>query len=80
MFVMRGGIGRNKFGLLHEDLFSKAIAGSKVLVETYHNVVVRVHFYRGIFPIWSIFLYLMSVFCLPFFSRHFSVCRPGLCL
>jgi TAG lipase / steryl ester hydrolase / phospholipase A2 / LPA acyltransferase len=42
MFVLRGGIGRNKFGLLHEDLFSKAIAGSKVLVETYHNVVVRV--------------------------------------
>lgn len=41
MFVLRGGIGRNKFGLLHEDLFSKAIAGSKVLVETYHNVVVR---------------------------------------
>lgn len=34
MFVLRGGIGRNKFGLLHEGLFSKAIAGSKVLVET----------------------------------------------
>lgn len=39
MFVLRGGIGRNKFGLLHEGLFSKAMAGSKVLVETYHNVV-----------------------------------------
>jgi hypothetical protein len=24
---------------LHEGLFSKAMAGSKVLVETYHNVV-----------------------------------------
>ena len=34
MFIMRGGIGRNKFGLLHEGLFSKAMAGSKVLVET----------------------------------------------
>lgn len=34
MFVLRGGIGRNKFGLLHEGLFSKAMAGSKVLVET----------------------------------------------
>jgi len=39
MFVLRGGIGRNKFGLLHEGLFSKAMAGTKVLVETYHNVV-----------------------------------------
>jgi len=39
MFVLRGSIGRNKFGLLHEGLFSKALSGSKVLVETYHNVV-----------------------------------------
>ena len=39
MFVLRGSIGRNKFGLLHEGLFSKAMAGTKVLVETYHNVV-----------------------------------------
>jgi len=35
MFVLRGGIGRNRFGLLHEGLFSKAMAGTKVLVETY---------------------------------------------
>ena len=34
MFVLRGGIARNKYGLLHEGLFSKALAGSKVLVET----------------------------------------------
>jgi TAG lipase/steryl ester hydrolase/phospholipase A2/LPA acyltransferase len=39
MFVLRGSIGRNKFGLLHEGLFTKALAGTKVLVETYHNVV-----------------------------------------
>lgn len=39
MFVLRGGIARNKFGLLHEGLFSKALAGTKVLVETYHNVI-----------------------------------------
>jgi TAG lipase / steryl ester hydrolase / phospholipase A2 / LPA acyltransferase len=39
MFTLRGGIARNRFGLLHEGLFSKALAGSKVLVETYHNVV-----------------------------------------
>ncbi|GKY91333.1 hypothetical protein MPSEU_000105500, partial [Mayamaea pseudoterrestris] len=37
MFVLRGSIGRNKFGLLHEGLFTKALAGTKVLVETYHN-------------------------------------------
>lgn len=39
MFTLRGGIARNKFGLLHEGLFSKAMAGTKVLVETYHNIV-----------------------------------------
>jgi TAG lipase / steryl ester hydrolase / phospholipase A2 / LPA acyltransferase len=39
MFVLRGGIARNKFGLLHEGLFSRAMAGTKILVETYHNVV-----------------------------------------
>ena len=30
MFILRGGIARNKFGLLHEGLFSKALAGTKV--------------------------------------------------
>lgn len=39
MFTLRGGIARNKFGLLHEGLFSRALAGTKVLVETYHNIV-----------------------------------------
>jgi len=39
IFTLRGGIARNKFGLLHEGLFSKALGGTKVLVETYHNVV-----------------------------------------
>lgn len=39
MFILRGGIARNKFGLLHEGLFSKALSGTKILVETYHNVV-----------------------------------------
>ena len=39
MFTLRGSIGRNKFGLLHEGLFTKAMAGTKVLVETYHNVI-----------------------------------------
>ena len=39
MFILRGGIARNKFGLLHEGLFSRALAGTKILIETYHNVV-----------------------------------------
>jgi len=39
LFVLRGNLGRNQFGLLHKGLFSKARAGTKVLVETYHNVV-----------------------------------------
>ena len=39
MFTLRGGIGRNHFGLLHEGLFSRAKAGTKHLVENYHRVV-----------------------------------------
>ena len=45
MFELRGGIGRNKFGLLHEGLFSKALAGSKVLVETYVHCLFLLTFY-----------------------------------
>jgi TAG lipase/steryl ester hydrolase/phospholipase A2/LPA acyltransferase len=39
MFTLRGGIGRNHFGLLHDELFSRSLAGTKHLVECYHNVV-----------------------------------------
>ncbi len=39
MFTLRGGISRNQFGLLHEGLFSKALAGTKVLVETYQYII-----------------------------------------
>lgn len=39
LFVLRGNLGRNQFGLQHKSLFSKAQAGTKILVETYHNVV-----------------------------------------
>jgi TAG lipase / steryl ester hydrolase / phospholipase A2 / LPA acyltransferase len=39
MFVLRGGIGRHKFGLLQPGLFSHALAGTKVLVESYHSCV-----------------------------------------
>lgn len=35
MYILQGsGIDRNKFGLLQKGLFSKALAGTKVLVET----------------------------------------------
>jgi TAG lipase/steryl ester hydrolase/phospholipase A2/LPA acyltransferase len=34
MYILRGsGIGRNKFGLLQKGLFTKAMAGTKVIVE-----------------------------------------------
>jgi len=39
IFTLRGGIARNKFGLLHEGLFSRALAGTKVLVETYQYTI-----------------------------------------
>ncbi|CAB9522298.1 Patatin-like phospholipase domain-containing protein [Seminavis robusta] len=39
LFLLRGNLGRNQFGLLHQGLFSHSKAGTKVLVETYHNVV-----------------------------------------
>ena len=39
LFLLRGSLSRNRFGLQHKGLFSKAQAGTKLLVETYHNVV-----------------------------------------
>ena len=39
MFTLRGGIARNKYGLLHEGLFSRALAGTKCLVEEYNEMV-----------------------------------------
>lgn len=39
MFTLRGGIARSKYGLLHEGLFSKAMAGTKVLVEEYNAMI-----------------------------------------
>jgi hypothetical protein len=39
LFLLRGNLSRNQFGLQHKSLFSKAQAGTKILVETYHNVV-----------------------------------------
>ncbi|GMH82738.1 hypothetical protein TrVE_jg11607 [Triparma verrucosa] len=39
MFTLRGGISRSKYGLLHEGLFSKAMAGTKLLVEEYNAMI-----------------------------------------
>jgi len=39
MFTLRGGISRPQYGMLHEGLFSKALSGTKVLVENYLDTV-----------------------------------------
>jgi TAG lipase / steryl ester hydrolase / phospholipase A2 / LPA acyltransferase len=39
MFRLRGSLSRNQHGMLHEGLFSRAHAGTKILVENYHEAV-----------------------------------------
>ena len=39
MFRLRGGLARDQYGMLHEGLFNKATAGTKLLVEEYHQTV-----------------------------------------
>lgn len=39
MFRMRGGLARDQFGMQHEGLFSRALAGTKNIVETYLETV-----------------------------------------
>lgn len=41
MFRMRGGLARDQFGILHEALFTKAMAGTKNIIEDYHDTVNR---------------------------------------
>ena len=41
MFRMRGGLARDQFGILHEALFTKATAGTKNIIEDYHDTVNR---------------------------------------
>mmetsp|Transcript_38702 Transcript_38702/g.121293 ORF Transcript_38702/g.121293 Transcript_38702/m.121293 type:complete len:819 (-) Transcript_38702:163-2619(-) len=41
MFRLRGGLARNKYGLLHEGLFNRAHTGTKCLVEEYHGTVCK---------------------------------------
>jgi hypothetical protein len=39
MFRLRGGLARDMYGMQHEGLFSRAIGGTKLLVEEYHDTV-----------------------------------------
>lgn len=39
MFFLRGGISRNQFGLLHEQLYTRAYSGTKKIVERYLETV-----------------------------------------
>eukprot|EP01084_Bolivina_argentea_P120172 212994_1 len=39
IFKLRGGLSRSQHGMLHEGLFSRAHAGTKLLVESYHDTV-----------------------------------------
>lgn len=39
MFRIRGGLARDQFGIQHEGLFTKTLAGPKLLVERYHETV-----------------------------------------
>ena len=38
MFVLRGGLSRAQFGLLHEGLYQHAYSGTKKIVERYLEV------------------------------------------
>jgi TAG lipase/steryl ester hydrolase/phospholipase A2/LPA acyltransferase len=39
MFRLRGGLARDQYGMQHEGLFSRAISGTKAIVERYHQSV-----------------------------------------
>lgn len=39
MFRVRGGLARDMFGIQHEGLFTKAQAGTKLIIEKYHDTM-----------------------------------------
>jgi hypothetical protein len=39
MFRLRGGLARDAYGIQNEGLFTRALAGTKYLIEDYHNTV-----------------------------------------
>ena len=41
IFRLRGGLARDQFGILHEALFTKAMTGTKDIIEDYHETVMK---------------------------------------
>ena len=41
MFRIRGALSRDQFGIQHERLFTRALSGTKRLVENYHDTMAR---------------------------------------
>jgi hypothetical protein len=41
MFRLRGGLARDAYGIQNEGLYTRALAGTKILIETYHDTVCR---------------------------------------
>lgn len=41
MFRLRGGLSRDQFGMQHSGLFSRAMGGTKVVIERYHETMAR---------------------------------------
>lgn len=39
MFRLRGGLSRDMCGIQHEGLFTRALAGTKYLIEEYHQTI-----------------------------------------
>jgi hypothetical protein len=71
IFRLRGSLTRAQFGMLHDGLFSHAFAGTKLLVEEYHDTVCSALNYvadsdteANEIP--------TEVSCTPFYSAHTS--------
>lgn len=39
MFRLRGGLARDQFGIMHSGLFTRAMSGTKKIIEKYHDTV-----------------------------------------
>lgn len=84
MFRLRGGLARDQFGVQHSGLFSRAMAGTKHIVERYHEAVAsalcficdtkdaEVIFFFHLSPVNSLFYQVPTDAKLAFFNetRH----------
>lgn len=68
MFVLRGGISRNQFGLLNEGLYQHAYSGTKKIVERYLEVSfsfvsssIKKSACRAVLLSWALHAFLLSV-------------------